>query len=97
MESVNQLAHEYCYPRRKRKKPEDHWPAFRVCWYRPTAEVMPEWRRDVLDLCNLMETRQAALVETVRQALDTLSDEQLLELLDKDPTLAPMPERNVYE
>lgn len=97
MESVSQLAQEYCYPRRKRREPEEHWFAFRVCWYRPTLDVMPLWRQDVIDLCDAMETSQPALVATVRKALDTLSDEQLLELLDKDPLLAPMPERNVYE
>lgn len=88
MESVSELAHEYCY----RRNTQPDWSAVRVCWYRPTADVMPLWRRDVLDLCNLMETKRPLLVATVRKALSTLSDAELLELLAKDPTLAAMPE-----
>jgi hypothetical protein len=76
MESVSELAHEYCY----RRKTQPDWSAVRVCWYRPTAEVMPEWRRDVLDLCDLMETKRPLLVATVREALATRSDAELLEL-----------------
>ena len=87
MEAVSQLAHEYCY----RRNAQPDWSAVRVCWYRPTAEVMREWRRDVLDLCDLMETKRPSLVSRVREALATQSDAELLELMANVPGLAPMP------
>lgn len=96
MENINRLAHEYTYPRSKRLAAErdSHWFARRVCWYRPTADVMPLWRQDVLAICDAMEGH--ADVAAVREALATMTDEQLLDLLNNDPTLAPMPD-GTYE
>lgn len=93
---VTELAHEYSYPRSKRLAAErdGHWFARRVCWYRPTADVMPLWRQDVLAICDAMEaTRDVA---AVREALATMTDAELLDLLNNDPILAPMPD-GTYE
>lgn len=57
------------------------------------------WRRDVLAICDAMEDH--ADTATVREALATMTDTELLDLLNNDPTLAPMPdgtyERDTHE
>ena len=71
--------------------------ASRTCLHSAFVGIAP--RSNVLDLCDAMDGD--TLAAQVREMLATMTDTELLDLLNNDPRLAPMPdgtyERDTHE